>query len=308
MSWPLALKLGVPLLAGVSVAAGVRWGIERLRQRLLLPHKTAERTPADLGLPVEDMTVVRPDGVVIAAWFIPGRTQRTLLLIHGAGGERSSLLDFAARFHHHGYTLCLPDLRGHGASSPAICTFGLRESADMSALLDRLVQRPDVDPLALGVFGTSMGGAVALLTAALDPRLKVVVADSAYARLADVLRRRRHTGLYGLLTPIRRWLIQEASGFRVRQVDVVRAVAAMEPRPVLLIHGTHDEIVPVAHSDELFAALPEPKQVWVVEGAGHVEAWRPDPAVYEERVIAWVDAALSGATAAHAGSAPVAEE
>lgn len=302
MSPSFALALAAPLVAGVGALVGARWAMGRLRHRLLLPHKPTERTPADLGLLAEDLTLVRPDGVVIAAWFIPGRTRRTLLLLHGAGGERSSLLDFAGRFHHHGYTVCLPDMRGHGASSPAVCTFGLRESADMVALLDLLAQRPDVDLAAMGVFGTSMGAAVALLTAALDPRLKVVVADSAYARLADVLRRRRHSGLYGLLTPIRRRLIQEASGFRVAQVDVARAVAAMPPRPVLLIHGTHDEIVPVAQSDLLYAALPEPKQVWVVEGAGHVEAFRPDPAAYEERVIAWVDAVLPVAASTPAGS------
>ena len=292
MTWPLAVKLALPAAALLGAALGVRWALERLRRRLLIPHKPAERTPAAVGLPWEDLTVTRPDGVTIAAWHVRGTTGRTLLVLHGMGGERSSMLDIAARLHHHGYGVCLPDLRGHGASSEAVCTFGLRESADMSALLDLLAARGDVDPAALGVYGVSMGGAVALLTAARDQRLKVVVADSAYARLSDILQRRRHTGLYGLMTPIRRRLIQRASGFRVGQVDVPRSVAVMPPRPVLLIHGDLDSIVPVGQIELLWDALPHPKERWVVEGVGHVEAFHPDPAEYERRVVSWLDGAF----------------
>ncbi|MCX6024626.1 MAG: alpha/beta fold hydrolase [Chloroflexi bacterium] len=292
MTWPLAVKLALPATALLGAVAGARWAAGRLRRRLLIPHKPAERTPADVGLPWEDLTMTRPDGVTIAAWHVPGATGRTLLVLHGMGGERSSMLDIAARLHHHGYGVCLPDMRGHGASGEAVCTFGLRESADMSALLDLLTARGDVDPEALGVYGVSMGGAVALLTAARDPRLKVVVADSAYARLTDILQRRRHTGLYGLLTPIRRRLIQRASGFRMGEVDVPLAVTVMPVRPVLLIHGELDPIVPVGQIELLWEALSHPKDRWVVEGVGHVEAFLPDPAEYERRVIGWLDGAF----------------
>src|SRR5688572_7222320 len=122
MEW--YLLVGGLVVFTIALIIGIRWGTQRVRRRLQFPHRTATRTPADSGLSYEDITLTRPDGVAIAAWFIPGRTRRTLLLLHGFAIERSSLLGFAARFHAHGYTLCLPDLRGHGASSPAVCTFG----------------------------------------------------------------------------------------------------------------------------------------------------------------------------------------
>ena len=81
---------------------------------------------------------------------------------------------------------------------------------------------------------------------------------------------------------------------QLRPVDVIGRIS---PRPVLLTHGTLDEIVPVRHAHTLFKAAEEPKELWVVPGAHHVEARDLDPDGYFNRVEHFLNEALSPAGA-----------
>src|SRR5919202_1649660 len=113
-----------------------------------------------------------------------------------------------------------------------------------------------------------MGAAVSLLVAAREPRLRAVVADSPFASMRDVIghafERRRIPArpMLSLAESVNRWRY----GYRFDAVEPVDAVAAIAPRPILLIHGTEDATIPVNHSRAIFAAAGDPKELWIVPG------------------------------------------
>src|SRR5205823_6606771 len=149
------------------------------------------------------------------------------------------------------------------------------ETKDVIGAVEYLRERPEVDPLRIGVLGFSMGAAATIMAAARCRDIAAVVADSAYTTFVDAVhysfRRVAVLPLYPF-APLSlhwaRWLLR-ADARRLRPVDVIREIS---PRPVLITHGEADDIVPVQHASLLFQAAEEPKEVWIAPGAGHVGA------------------------------------
>ncbi len=258
----------------------------------LTPIRVQAVYPPDaVGLPYENLQIAAPDP--LAAWFIPGSSRATIVLLHGLNGERSSVLEVAKVLHAAGYSLLLPDLPGHGASGGAITTYGYREAVDITAAVRYLQGRPDVDPQRIGLMGWSLGAVTALLTAERVPEVRGVVADSSFVTLSEQL---DHQGDYlDLLKPVYpliRLYGAWFAGVDPASVRPRRAIAALSPRPVLLIHGQDDLSMPVAGAYTLYAAAGEPKDLWVVPGAVHTAARAVAPAEYDRRTIAFFRKAM----------------
>jgi fermentation-respiration switch protein FrsA (DUF1100 family) len=145
-----------------------------------------------------------------------------------------------------------------------------------------------------------MGAAATIQAAARCSDIAAVVADSAYATFVDAAKysfrlvtRMPHFPMAPLALQSAKW-IMHLDATQLRPVDVIGRIA---PRPVLLTHGTLDEIVPVRHAYTLFKAAEEPKELWVVPGAHHVEARDLDPDGYFQRLEHFLSEALSPAGA-----------
>ncbi|MCS7208711.1 MAG: alpha/beta hydrolase, partial [Fimbriimonadales bacterium] len=134
--------------------------------------------------------------------------------------------------------------------------------------------------LPIVVYGASMGGAAALLAAAQDERIRAVIADSAYARLSDAVKDwwRNAVGKASTLLHPTLWLGSLITRQSPRKVAPEEVIAQIAPRPVLLIHGTEDQLIPPYHAERLFQAAREPKRLWWADGCAHVQARyeRPD--------------------------------
>src|SRR5216683_1519966 len=159
---------------------------------------------------------------------------------------------------------------------------------------------PEVDPTRIGVIGFSMGAAATIQAAARCSDIAAVVADSAYATFVDAAKYsfRSVTRVpHFPIAPIAMgWakMIMHVDANQLRPIDVIGRIA---PRPIMLTHGTLDEIVPVRHAYTLFKAAEEPKELWVVPGAHHVEARDIDPDGYFHRIEHFLSEALSPAGA-----------
>jgi pimeloyl-ACP methyl ester carboxylesterase len=172
-----------------------------------------------------------------------------------------------------------------------MATYGWKERYDAGAIIDALLAGENVDHLF--VLGESMGAAIALQSAAIEPRIAGVVAESSFSDLREVSY--DYAGLR--LNP---WLgktifrpaafiglsnLEKDGGFKATDVSPVRAVAA-RPFPILLICGTRDHNIPCRHSQLILQAAVGPKELWVVRGAGHTGARGKAPAEFERRVLA----------------------
>ena len=146
------------------------------------PIARGESTPTDLGLSAEEAHFQTTDGVEIAAWYIPATDGKTVILRHGSGETASSVLPHAAVLARHGFGVLLADARGHGSSAGEAMDFGWYGDKDISAALDYLSTRPEVDIEKVAVVGMSMGGEEAIGAIGSDRRIAAVIAEGATAR------------------------------------------------------------------------------------------------------------------------------
>jgi fermentation-respiration switch protein FrsA (DUF1100 family) len=176
------------------------------------------------------------------------------------------------------------DFRRLGESGGTMTTIGLREPLDLYGAVSYAKSRSDKP---LGVLGVSMGAATTIMEAADDPRVAAVVADSPFANLDAQVPRRFGSGPASrLLGRYACWLGGCLIGESVSNASPLRAVPRIAPRPVLLIHGDADRVIPDADSRALFAAAGEPKSLWIAPGSGHIQAFNDHRVEYERRALA----------------------
>jgi len=278
----LAAAAGLAVLTWVSSNRAIHPGTETYTWSL---RDYPELRPHEVNLPSST-------GVNIAGRFFPGRQPETVILSHGYGGSQDEMLPVAASLHAAGLSVFTYDLRGSGRSQGEV-TFGSLEQKDLISVVDYLQRRPDVDQDRIGALGFSMGAAVTLLAAAEDTRIKAVVSDSAWSDVNHWLRPSLGQILTHPIAPFSTLSLKLAewrTGADLSALRPVQRVARLTQRPLLLIHGSSDAVVPASDSDELFAAAGEPKELWQKDGAGHGDTMRlPE---YGERVTRFFRQAL----------------
>ena len=234
------------------------------------PQKFISRTtPADLGFEFEKVSFSTKDGVKLLGWFIPNQfdTAKTIILLHGYPADKGDILP-ALAFLNRRYNLFLFDFRSLGESGGKISTAGAKEKEDLLAAIGFLKSRGIEE---VGVWGFSMGGAVALMTARDAPEIKAIVSESSYASL-DLMARE----LYRI--PVVKYLLAYLTGFwskifigvNLKDVSPVEGAKGLEI-PILLLHSKNDRVVPFNNALLLQEALKEnPRaEFWFEENLGH---------------------------------------
>ena len=275
-------------VAAVALVGAVAWvGAERAIHQ---PPKTWPWALHDFpDLRGEPVTIPSGTGISLAATFFPGTSRAAIVLSHGYGNDQGEVLPWAAFLHRAGYGVLVYDMRARGGSGGDAITLGVLEQVDLVAVIDYLAARPDVDPDRIGALGVSLGGATTILAAARDPRIRAVVDVCGFADV-DSLIGAAYRAFIGLpafpFGPLSVRLAEWRTGQHFSRARPLDAVGRISPRPLLIIHGAADTDVPPDSSERLFAAAGEPKELWLVPGAGHgLAPWEAGPAAFERRVI-----------------------
>ena len=223
--------------------------------------------------------VVSSDGVRIAGWYIPvagadpDPTGPTVVIVHGGKSNKSAMLPYAPALHD-AYNIVILDLRNSGRSGGASSTGGLREQADLRAIIDWLERAKD--PSWLAVVGNSNGAATALAEAVNDPRVQALVLDSMHAtierQIGNVIETERSLPAWPAA-----WAVVAGISFRlgesIEAVDPVRTIVRLEGRSVLLTHGLGDVVDRPSDSLEVNVAAARAAgvdvEVQTCAGAGH---------------------------------------
>lgn len=258
--------------------------------------------PATYGVRYSDVAF-SPRGepaLELRGWLLPAaESDQAIVLVHGFGLGGCRTCDFKERFtefavelQQRGFTVLMFDLRGHGESSAARYTFGVREQRDVLGAVDALLAQ-GFQPGKIGVLGASMGGAASILATAQEPAIGALVTDSAFADLNYLLQREfpRRSGLPAWILPSVYLMGRVVTGENVSASRPEQVINTIAPRPILLIHGDADELVPVDHSTRLAAAAPN-ADVWIVPNATHVESWVLLQDAYVDRVASFFAASL----------------
>jgi len=285
-------------------------GCAQIADRVLIPSQPADRAEwlaeqrrqggRRLGDRFQALDYKSPEDKTPLAplLMLPEKPPRgTIVVLHGLTDRKEAMLSVAESFVDAGYLAVVPDFRAHGSSGGRYTSLGYHEKRDMVALLDCL-QSKGYDVSSTGVLGGSLGAAVSLQWAAIDPRVKAVVAVAPFAELRSEMQyfyKEHH------VTALQAFLLetsaQSEGRFNINDVSPLAAISKMTT-PVLLAHGVNDDIVPVNESRRLFAAAKGPVALQEVYGK-HMDIKEVLGKPFLKRSIEWMDTYVSPTTEAH---------
>jgi len=237
---------------------------------LFYPERGQSRTPADLGMPFEEVWLRAPDGVRTQAWWIPGGGEApVVVMFHGNAGTMADRLENARFLRGLGVSLLLCEYRGYGDSQGRPSERGLRLDAERGVL----EARRRAGSGCVVVFGRSLGGAVAIDVASrTSTRIDGLIVESTFTSLPDMAR---------AITRIA--LAARVVAYRFDSASKIGRIAI----PILLVHGDADELVPYRMGEtlrDLARAAPrvffhrvaggDHNSTWIVGGAAYEQAWR----------------------------------
>ena len=242
----------------------------------------------------EDWTLENFDGLNLhAKIFYPNEnSNRWAILVHGYGRDGTFAYDYADEYLKHGWNVLIPDLRAAGESQGKFITMGALESLDIARWAEKIPQDAKIV-----LHGVSMGAATVLLTAANQniKNLVAVVEDCGYTSAYEMFTAQLNK-IFGLpeypVMPCANFVCKLKTGVKISDaapIDVVNKISV----PILFIHGDEDKLVPFEMMNQLFdAATTQNKEKFIVNGAGHADSKRKDPAAYFDKVFTFLEANL----------------
>lgn len=256
------------------------------------PPRAFPRSPADpraaFGADFEELTLTRRDGKKLAAWFIPGIKQAAIVVLHGGGGDRRTMLPYLKFIHAAGYPAIAIDEIDHGASDHTGLGvgYGWHQRGDVMAAAEALRSRGFHK---IGALGVSQGAAAALMAQAEAPTLSAIVSDSSYANLDELLREVPSIAqLNPAFTATMFWELRFMLGRGPEQISPADAAARLSGCALMVIQGASDRLTPVHNGEAIYAAARGPKEMWIVPSADHGGALWVAPDAYARRVIGFL--------------------
>ncbi len=265
----------------------------------LLPRLPISVAPEAFGLPAQTVRFPATDGLSLEGWKIATDPLRPwIICCHGLGTNRCDLLDIAAGLYRARFNVLLFDFRGHGGSAGRTTSFGWTEQQDLEGALAFLGQQPDIPAKPYGIYGISMGGSVALMTAAKDERFGAVAVDSPYTDLESSIAHHQAL-LYPWLPRLPflwfiRWTYRLRFGVWPSTLSPQRSANRLGRRPLLVIGGLQDPRMPPEGLRQIQAQASGPSELWLIDGAGHLEEYAKDPKAYRQRLVRFLSLALAG--------------
>lgn len=247
---------------------------------------------------LRDTFIVMPGGERQHALFVrsPRANGHTAVVVHGYGRYAVDMLHIARIYEKAmGYNIILPDLHGHGLSDGDDIQMGWNDRLDVlhwAATAERLFSKPGV-PSGMVVHGISMGAATTMNVAGeqTPPYIKCFVEDCGFTSVWDEFSHELK-GRFSLpdfpLLPAASLLCRMKYGWSFGKASPLRQVAKCR-KPMLFIHGSNDTFVPTEMAYTLYAAKPQPKELWVAKGSGHALSYKDHKAEYTRRVTEFVN-------------------
>ena len=295
---PRRSRLVLVAFAGAAAFVGGSWLLARaLARRLISPHGLAPTTVlrdellaglAGAGARVHDLRFAgaAADPVELAAVYatpdgLQGSSRGTIVFLHGKGGSAAEWTPDAVRAIGQGYSVLVPDLRGHRPSGGEFVTYGFLEKEDLRAAIDAAGER-GLDPARVAVHSCSAGSSTALSWAADGAPVRGMWLESPFA---DAREMAQH--YLAILSGLPPWVLGLTTRLAVgRAVGSIRsALSAPEKTPapsfdsvasvarihapICLVYGERDRLVPPRFTARLVDALPPGSEVWNPSGAGH---------------------------------------
>lgn len=255
-------------------------------------RKHLRTTPSDYGLQAESLLVTTDDGIGLVGYRTLSRLDYTLgamILVHGIGSCKEDMIGLADMLAYSGVETYLFDLRAHGRSGGEYCTYGFYEKEDIKAIVTKVkADRPD---LRLGIWGNSLGGAIALQALEADPRIDYGIIESTFTDLRSVVEAYQARLMKIPLPFAARYALSRAAEIgefdpdRVQPVESARNIR----QPVLIAHGEEDERIAFENGQKIFENLASVDKEFVsVPGGRHMGMMAVGGEAYKQKLLAFI--------------------
>ena len=246
-------------------------------------HEPIVKRPDEWGAEYDDIEYVTSDGVTLKGWWVPGRSKRAVLLLHGKSGSRngfhSGVFELGRWYHGRGYQVMMVDMRAHGESGGKYIYFGIREHADMLGWIQ------DLDPARRyrwSLHGFSMGAVTALMMADRSPgRFAKVVADAPWIDFERVVKQElwKRARIPYFAYPYIEWIAKTFFGQSFKLADNFDRCRRLCGKEILYIVEKDDHLLAPYHWTLLKKACLGAHIVFF-EDVGHVQAFKEMPDRY----------------------------
>lgn len=246
-------------------------------------------SPEELDLTYEEINVITNEGIKLNSWLIKSTTQSrgTIIYLHGVGDCKIAGIPFAKFFRDNGFNVFLYDSRRHGESGGDYCTFGFYEKHDLIRVIDYLESRKDLDTTKIGIFGSSMGAAVAIQTAAIEKRIEAVVSENSFSTLRKIFDDYQKRIVKIPFHYLRNFVIKRSevmAKFKARDVSPLQSIADVHI-PILFVYAKFDKHINYKYSIQLYENTDEPKELFPIENASHNDTWELGGKIYHDKLL-----------------------
>lgn len=236
------------------------------------------------------------DGLTLKGRFLknPNSNGKAVILAHGYKGSSEQMPGITKYYFDLGYDVLKPDARGHGMSEGDYIGYGWHDRKDYVKWVNFLAK--DKQEKDIFLHGFSMGAATVLMTSGekLPSEVKGIIEDSGYTTVKAEL---THQAKYLYHVPefpiieVTSLITKLRAGYTFEEASALESVKKNK-LPLFIIHGDKDDLVPTGMAKELYNAATSKKEMWIVPGAGHTEAYTIAEAEYQKRLKAFLDSAL----------------
>ncbi|MES2308808.1 MAG: alpha/beta hydrolase [Verrucomicrobiota bacterium] len=259
-----------------------------------LGWRLTSAVPRIIGVPPAelhalDVSISLPNQNYVSGWYLQGvEGHGAVLLLHGVRSNRLQMLGRAQFLNRLGYAVLLMDLPSHGKSTGSRITFGVRESLGVDASLKWLKETTGNEKI--GVIGVSLGAASFVLSKSTGIP-DAVVLESMYPTISNAISDRLmiRLGSWGrIFTPL--FIFQLPFWTGVTSHDLCPEGRLSEVHcPIMIVSGSKDNHTTLAETMRLYEKASDPKTIWIVEGASHVDLYSFNPEVYESKIASFFE-------------------
>lgn len=240
-------------------------------------------TPDAVGVPgLQSISFRSGDGVPISAWYSPSKNGAAIVLAHGTGADRTSLIPELRFLAGQGFGVIAYDGPGYGLSGGK-ARWGADAEFALVAAVSWLVDASATNPVRIGGLGLSMGGYALLQAANADPRIEALVLEAVPPDVVETTRWQHRKWLAVSQWPAL-WALQSSPELLTRPTAEDR-ISRIAPRPILLVSGDQDQVVPLFMTERMFRKAGDSKELLVIPGAVHGRYAETSPQEYPARVI-----------------------
>jgi len=289
-------------IAGAIILPAVVFGVCWRAAGYLIspPMSPMTHFPDHYELPYENISFSTRDGLKLKGWFLPspGGDRRTIVMCHGMSDNKGLLLKQTYFLNKTGgFNLVYFDFRSHGESEGEITTSGGLETIDFDAAMTWLrTAKPELMD-AVGVFGLSMGATVTVVSMAKHPDLRCAAVESPFTDYRTVIARwfwnKARVPYFPLVALTIKIVRARVNASEIESFDPVASAALISPRPLLVIGGERDSLMPPEDVKLIFSAAREPKQLWMVPEASHTMCREAAGPEYDARLLEFFSRNLS---------------